>query len=201
MKEEPLSKWGWVGRSVHLQEGWGTDDVILWTGGMLSKTLLCYPCVSLFLWLWRPPPVWWEGFPCFGNHWLQELGNSVISNTATLRGPVSNASHRFFNQSISMYVLIAYYVQGRFTRRSRCEGWSTLQEAFVRLLHDRRGFPNGSRSSVWKLWYNADSCSGLQWCLRVWAGARATLSVVRWKTSDWPEWVAMKHGLATKLWH
>lgn len=49
--------------------------------------------------------------PCFSNRPLQELEKSVISKIATLRGPVSNANHRFVNQSISRYVLIAYYVQ------------------------------------------------------------------------------------------
>lgn len=58
------------------------------------------------------------GIPCFSNRRLQELEKSVISNTATLRGPVFHANHRFFNQSISRYVLIAYYVQRWFTMES-----------------------------------------------------------------------------------
>lgn len=46
------------------------------------------------------------------------------------------------SQSISRYVLIAYYVQRQFTRNSRWKAWPSLHEAFLKTQSDGLRFPN-----------------------------------------------------------
>lgn len=142
----------------YLQQGQEADEIIHWTLGVLSKSSFCYQC-HCFYSCKGTPLRWGGGIPCFSNRRLQELEKSVISNTATLRGPVPHADHRFFNQSISRYVLIAYYVQRRFTRSSRKA--SPASRAFLWLPCDGQCCPNlMCPQTVWRPWKNAAFHSG-----------------------------------------
>lgn len=113
----------------YLQKGQRAYEIIHWALGVLSKTFFCYQC-HCFYSCKGSPPLRWGGIPCFSNWRLQELKKLVISNTATLRGPVFHANHRFFNQSISRYILIAYYVQRWFMMESPAQApWSFLTDS------------------------------------------------------------------------